>query len=498
MNRKLIVRVLGAILSIESLAMIPAVLVSLYYRDGDTYALIWSFLITFLAGVAMFLIPRTDKKSYLRLKEGFIIVAIGWILLSCFGSVPYLLSGMFSRFEDAFFEAVSGFTTTGASVFNGFDDYMHGIVFWRATTHWIGGMGVLVLTLALLPKLTGRTAHLVKAESPGPSLSKLVPKTGTTAKILYTIYIVLTALEFAALLLCGLSPYDAAVHAFATAGTGGFSNYGASIAAFDSIPVDIVITVFMFMFGINFALYYKFLIGEKFRAFWHDEEFRVFFFVFIIFTFLITVFNLGFYQEELIHSGKDSSILTSFFTSLRYSSFQLSSVISTTGFITFDYSRWPAASQILLLLAMFIGSCAGSTAGGLKVVRVSMLFKLSRRNILATGRPRKVDVIRIDRKAVDENVVSQVAQFAVMYVTLIFVGSFLLAIDGRYDVITNVTASLTCVSNVGPGLGSVGPVYNFAGYSAWGKMIASILMLFGRLELLPMFILFTRSAWHKY
>ena len=498
MNRKLIVRVLGAILSIESLAMIPAVLVSLYYRDGDTYALIWSFLITFLAGVAMFLIPRTDKKSYLRLKEGFIIVAIGWILLSCFGSVPYLLSGMFSRFEDAFFEAVSGFTTTGASVFNGFDDYMHGIVFWRATTHWIGGMGVLVLTLALLPKLTGRTAHLVKAESPGPSLSKLVPKTGTTAKILYTIYIVLTALEFAALLLCGLSPYDAAVHAFATAGTGGFSNYGASIAAFDSIPVDIVITVFMFMFGINFALYYKFLIGEKIRAFWHDEEFRVFFFIFIIFTFLITVFNLGFYQEELIHSGKDSSILTSFFTSLRYSSFQLSSVISTTGFITFDYSRWPAASQILLLLAMFIGSCAGSTAGGLKVVRVSMLFKLSRRNILATGSPRKMDVIRINRKAVDENVVSQVAQFAVMYVTLIFVGSFLLAIDGRYDVITNVTASLTCVSNVGPGLGSVGPVYNFAGYSGWGKMIASILMLFGRLELLPMFILFTRSAWHKY
>ena len=204
MNRKLIIRILGAILAIEALAMIPAFLVSLYYRDGDTAALGWSFLLTIIAGGAMYLIPKTEKNSYLRLKEGFIIVAVGWLLMSCFGAVPYMLSGMFLHFEDAFFEAVSGFTTTGASVFEGFDHYMHGVVFWRATTHWIGGMGVLVLTLALLPKLTGRTAHLVKAESPGPSLSKLVPKTGTTAKILYKIYILLTTLEFISLLLCGL------------------------------------------------------------------------------------------------------------------------------------------------------------------------------------------------------------------------------------------------------------------------------------------------------
>ena len=196
MNRKLIIRVLGAILAIESLAMIPAFLISLYYRDGDTAALGWSALITFVTGGAMYLIPKSEKNTYLRLKEGFIIVAIGWILMSFFGAMPYMLSGMFTRIEDAVFEAVSGFTTTGASVFEGFENYMHGVVFWRATTHWIGGMGVLVLTLALLPKLTGRTAHLVKAESPGPSLSKLVPRTGTTAKILYRIYILLTLLEF--------------------------------------------------------------------------------------------------------------------------------------------------------------------------------------------------------------------------------------------------------------------------------------------------------------
>ena len=495
MNRKLIIRVLGAILAIEALAMIPAFLVSLYYRDGDTAAIGWSFLLTIVTGTAMYLIPKTDRNSYLRLKEGFIIVAVGWLLMSCFGAVPYMLSGMFTCFENAFFEAVSGFTTTGASVFEGFDNYMHGVVFWRATTHWIGGMGVLVLTLALLPKLTGRTAHLVKAESPGPSLSKLVPKTGTTAKILYKIYILLTSLEFVSLLLCGLDTYDAAVHTFATAGTGGFSNYGASIAAYNSVAVDVVITVFMFMFGVNFALYYKCLIGEKLKAFWHDEEFRTYLFIALSFILLITFFNCSFYRGEL---GQDASAGSVFLTSLRYSSFQLSSIISTTGFVTYDFSRWPAASQMLLILAMFIGSCAGSTAGGIKVIRVNMLAKMSRRNVLSTGRPRKVDVIRIDRKAVDENIVSQVAQFAIMYVALVFIGAFLVSLDGKFDVLTNLSASLTCVSNVGPGLGAVGPVYNFANYGIWGKTVLSFLMLFGRLELLPMFILFTRTAWKKY
>ena len=483
MNRKLIIRVLGAILAIEGLAMIPAFAVSLIYRDGDSAALGYSLIITVVTGGLLYFIPKSERNSYLRLKEGFIIVALGWLLMSIFGSVPYMLSGMLPRFENAFFEAVSGFTTTGATVFVDFDHYMHGVVFWRATTHWIGGMGVLVLTLALLPKLTGRTSHLVKAESPGPSLSKLVPKTGKTAKILYRIYIALTLLEFAALLLCGLSPYDAAVHSFATAGTGGFSSYGESIAAFRSVPI--VITVFMFMFGVNFALYYKFLIGDHFKAFWRDEEFRSYFFIALSFILLITLFNLPYYNNQ-------------FFTSLRYSAFQLSSIISTTGFVTADFSLWPVSSQILLILAMFIGSCAGSTAGGIKVIRINMLFKLSRRNILSTSRPKKVDVIRIDRKAVDEGIVSQVAQFAVMYVALVFIGAFLLSLENRYDIITNITASLTCVSNVGPGFGAVGPVENFAGYGVWSKSVLSMLMLSGRLELLPMFILFTRSAWHKY
>ena len=292
MNRKLIIRMLGALLLIEAAAMIPALIISFLYGDGDSKALGLTILLIAPLGSALCFLPKTGTNSHLRLKEGYIITALGWLLLGVCGSLPFLFSGVFTRFEDAFFETVSGLTTTGASVTTNFEDFPRGVMFWRATTHWIGGMGVLVLTLALLPKLTGRTSHLVRAESPGPSLSKLVPKTGTTAKILYKIYILLTLLEFVCLLLCGLNPYDAAVHSFATAGTGGFSNYGKSIAAFQSVPVDIVITVFMFMFGVNFALYYKFLIGERFKAFWRDEEFRWYFVIGISFMLLISLINL--------------------------------------------------------------------------------------------------------------------------------------------------------------------------------------------------------------
>ena len=487
MNRKLITRMLGALLLIEAAAMLPSLLIALICSEGDSLALGLGMIINLLVGSVMFLLPDNDKNSHLRLKEGFIITALGWILLGIFGSFPFMLSGMLPRFEDAFFETVSGLTTTGASVFTqpDFDRSTHGIMFWRATTHWIGGMGVLVLTLALLPKLTGRTAHLVKAESPGPSLSKLVPKTGTTAKILYKIYILLSLLEFFALLVCGLSPYDSAVHTMATAGTGGFSTYGKSIAQFGSVPVEITITIFMFMFGINFALYYRFLIGERFKAFLHDEEFRWYFIFAVTFILLVSLINLPHYHGDYL-------------TSLRYSSFQISSIMSTTGFVTYDFNQWPAASHIIIVIAMLIGSCAGSTAGGIKVIRIILLTKLSRRNVRATGQPKKMDVIRLDGKAVDEHMLSQIAQFAFMYFVLILIGGFVMSLGSGYDLVINLSASLTCVSNVGPGLGSVGPVYNYAGLSIHAKITASLLMLFGRLELLPLFILFTRSAWHKY
>ncbi len=487
MNRRLIIRMLGALLLIEAAAMVPALLVALYYQDGDFSSIAYSILINIAAGSALSFLPGKLRDSHLRLKEGFIITALGWIFLGLFGAAPFMLSGIIPRFEEAFFETVSGLTTTGASIVTSemFERFPRGVMFWRATTHWIGGMGVLVLTLALLPKLTGRTAHLVRAESPGPSLSKLVPKTGTTAKILYKIYILLSLIEFVTLLICGMTPYEAAVHTMATAGTGGFSCYGDSIAHFNSVPVDIAITVFMFMFGVNFALYYRFLIGERFRAFFRDEEFRWYFIFAVSFILLVSVINLQHYEGD-------------FLTSLRYGSFQISSIMSTTGFVTYDFNQWPAASHIIIVIAMLIGSCAGSTAGGIKVIRIILLSKLSRRNVRATGQSRRMEVIRLDGKAVDEHMLSQIAQFVFMYVALILIGGFLMSLGSGYDLTTNLSAALTCVSNVGPGLGAVGPVYNYAGYTIHAKLIASFLMLFGRLELLPLFILFTRSAWHKY
>jgi len=485
MNRKLIFRMLGALLLIEDAAMVPAFILSLIYQDGDAPAIALSMMILLLVGGGLFLGLKRNPDDHLRLKEGFLITAFGWLLLALFGCLPFLFSGTLPRFEDAFFETVSGLTTTGASVVTRFSGFPRGVMFWRATTHWIGGMGVLVLTLALLPKLTGRTAHLVKAESPGPSLSKLVPKTGATAKILYRIYIGLSLTEFVILMFCGLNPYDAAIHTMSTAGTGGFSNYGASVAAFNNPLVEMVITVFMLCYGVNFALYYKFLIGDHFRAFIRDEEFRWYFFLACGFIVAVTLNNLSFYSGNLL-------------TSLRYSAFQVASVMSTTGFVTADFNLWPATSQVLLLIIMFIGSCAGSTAGGMKVIRVNMLIKMSRRNIRAALHPKKVDVVRIDGKAVDETMLSQVALFAFMYGALVLLGALILSTSAPYDTLTHLTASLTCVSNVGPGLGFVGPVENFAGYGIVGKFTCSMLMLSGRLELLPLFILFTGSAWHKY
>ncbi len=484
MNRKLIIRILGILLGIESIAMIPALLLALYFGDGDWPAMALSIGITAVPGLICVFLLKTEQGTHLRLKEGFIVVGLGWLLLSACGALPYVFSGALPHYEDAFFEAVSGFTTTGASVVTVFEGFPRGVMFWRVTTHWIGGMGVLVLTLALLPKLTGRTAHLMVAESPGPSLSKLVPKTSDSAKILYSIYIGLTLMEFLALLLCGLSPYDAIIHTFSTAGTGGFSNYGASIAAFNNLSVDLVVSLFMFLFGMNFALYYRFLLGERFKAFWRDEEFRWYAGFAVVFILLISVFNLSYYHN--------------FLDSLHYAVFQVATTMSTTGFVLADFSKWPVGSHMVIILAMFIGSCAGSTAGGIKVIRINMLAKMSRRAIRAAGQPKKMEVVRLDGKAVEENILSQVALFGIMYVALVLLGAFLLSFENKFDLITHLTASLTCVSNVGPGFGAVGPVNNFAGYGVWSKVVASLLMLFGRLELLPMMILFTRSAWHKY
>ena len=472
-------------MAIEAVAMLPSFLLSLYYRDGDSRILGQCALLLLIFGASIWFGVRSERNKHLRLKEGFIIVALGWIILSIGGALPFYFSEYYPTFADALFESVSGFTTTGATVLTQFESFPRGLMFWRATTHWIGGMGVLVLTLAILPKLTGRTSHLVKAESPGPTLSKLVPHTGTTAKILYIIYFFLTVLEFIALLLCGLSPYDAALHAFSTAGTGGFNNYSTSIAAFNNVSVDIVITLFMYLFGVNFAIYFRLLTSQKKEklSVLQDEEFKWYTIITVLFMLLLTLLNLSYYSGN-------------FLTSLHYSSFQISSVFSTTGFGLADFTQWPAASQFLIFISLFMGSCAGSTAGGIKFIRLVLIAKIIKRAILSTGNPKKILVIQLDKKPVDESMLSQISIFTVVYFLLVILGGFVLSIDNRFTVIEHLTASLTCVSNVGPAFGSLSS--SFSEYTCFGKYVCSFLMLAGRLELFPILFLFTRSAWKSH
>ena len=486
MNTLLLLRLVGSILLVEGAAMTPSLLISLIYGDGDAPAFLWPILILVAIGLPLQLLCKPEQKN-LRAREGFLAVALSWVLLSLFGSLPFMFSGVIPNFVDALFETVSGFTTTGASIMTQLEGQPHGIMFWRSFTHWVGGMGVLVLTLALLPQMSGRTSHLVRAESPGPTLSKLAPKMGDTAKILYIIYGVLTLIEWVALMLAGLNAYDAAIHALGTAGTGGFSNYSASVGHFDSALVDAIITVFMVAFGVNFVLYYK-LLTRSWSDIRENEELKWYLGIYAAATLAITLLLMINQPEQYGSLG----------TALRYSSFQVATIISTTGFATTDFNLWPIAVRMIILMAMFLGSCAGSTAGGMKICRIGMLCKQGVREVRRTFQPRKIHVVRFDGKPVDKNVLRSVLVFAFMYVMLVIVGGMLISLEGRFDVETNFTAALTCVSNVGPGLGTVvGPSGNFANYGPFAKIVLSFLMLAGRLEIFPLLALCHPAMWRK-
>ena len=480
MNKRLVIKVLGVLMLIEALTMLPSLGIGLIHKDpGDAKAMLYSMLPLIAAGLPMWLLAKPIENN-MRAKEGFVIVALAWLQLSLFGALPFVFSGMIPNYIDALFEAVSGFTTTGATVVTDFVNRPHGVMFWRAFTHWIGGMGVLVLTLALLPQMTGRTSHLVRAESPGPSMSKIVPKMGDSAKILYLIYAVLTVIEFIALIIAGMSVYDAAIHALSTAGTGGFSTYGASIGAFNSLAIEIIITVFMVLYGVNFALYYHALIGD-WKAITKSEELRWYLGIYLFSVVFITIFISPMYGSVA--------------TGLRYSTFEVASLVSTTGFGIVDFNTWPQAAKALVLILMFLGSCAGSTAGGMKTIRVALLCKIGVREVRRTFQPRKVQVIRFEGKGVEEAQLSQIAVFFFVYLALILVGMLLISLENRFDMQTNFSAALTCVSNVGPGFGAIAS--DFAGYGPFAKLVLSILMLAGRLEMFPILVLFHPAIWRK-
>ena len=478
MNYKMIFYILGWVLNIEAAAMLLPIICSIIYGDSGFMALTISLLICLFIGVPLTF--QTPKNKTMYAKEGFITVALSWMTLSIFGSFPFLISGYIPNFVDALFETVSGFSTTGASILTDVEALPNSLLFWRSFTHWLGGMGVLVFLVSILPLSGGHNLHLIRAESTGPAVSKLVPRVKTTAGILYTIYLCMTLLEAIFLLCGGMSLFEALTTAFGTAGTGGFGIKNSSIAGY-SPYIQYVITVFMILFGVNFSLYYLLLCG-KIKSVLKSEELRTYFGI-IIFAILIITFNCR-------HLFSDIGEL------IRHSAFQVGSIITTTGFVSNDFDKWPELSKSLLVMLMFIGACAGSTGGGIKVSRIIVLLKSIVKEIKIAAQPRLTRKITVDSRLVEHETVRSINVFIVSYLTILIISVLLISVD-NFDFTTNVTAVISAINNIGPGLGGVGPTMNFSEFSAFSKIVLSLNMLIGRLEIFPMLILFSPTTWKK-
>ena len=479
MNKRSVLNILGKIVLTEVCLMIPSLLVSLYYGDGDWSYFVVTMIPAALLGAALSRVKPREAK--LTSRDGYCIVAYGWILISLIGAVPLYLSDQFTSYFQAFFEIVSGFTTTGASVLAKPELLPHGVLFWRSFTHWIGGMGVLVFVLMIIPMKNDNSMHLVRAEVPGPIAGKLVPRMKRTSMILYGIYTAMTVLLVILLLLGGVKLFDSLCLAFGAAGTGGFAVSSAGIAGYGSAYVEIVLGIFMILFGINFNIYYLILVG-RIRDALGSEEVRCFLGIIAVATIAITV-NIF-------------SLVASLGESLRHAFFQVSSIITTTGFATVDFNLWPEFSKHTLVLLMVIGACAGSTGGGLKVSRVIILVKSFLAEIRYIVSPKSVQTVRLEHKYVDKVTLNSTRTYAAAYMMLVALSTLILSLDG-YNLITNLTAVLSCINNIGPGLDLVGPMANFGIYSDWAMVLLSMVMLIGRLEIFPIFLLFSRSAHGK-
>lgn len=477
MNLKLVLKVLGRILQIEAVALFLPLLVALIYRE-DPQPFLWSIAIAALIGLCLAVLPA--KKGFFA-RDGFVAVGLIWISTCTLGALPFWFSGYFASFVDCLFESCSGFTTTGATILANIEILPRGILFWRSFTHWLGGMGVLVLATAVLPSMGIRSHYLTQAETPGPVFSKLVPKQSQTSKILYSIYCILTLIQVACLKVAGMPLYDSFIHAFSSAGTGGFSNRNASVGAYGSVAIDLIITVFVLLFSLNFAVYFL-LLNRKFKEVFSSDELRFFLLVVALSTIFIT--------------ADIRPLYASVWESLRYAVFQVASIISTTGFATADYVLWPQFSQLILILLMFFGACAGSTGGGIKSSRVLILLRSMRREVHRIIHPRSVEVVTLDGKVVEEDTLHSVLVFVGGYLMVVLVASLVISLD-NYSFATSFSSALTCMSNVGPGLDIVGPTGNFSTFSHLSKVVMSLCMIIGRLEILPILVLFSRSTWRR-
>lgn len=480
MNFRVVLRILGILLVCEALLMLPSLAVATYYHGTDIQAFALSVLITGLFGVPLTFLKTGKKSMYAR--DGFAIVALGWILLSVFGGLPFFLSGTIPSFVDCFFETSSGFTTTGASILTEIQSLPRGILFWRSFTHWVGGMGVIVLTLAILPSAGAGAMQMMKAESPGPNPGKIVPKVAETAKILYLIYIIITIIEVILLRLTGLSYYDAAIHTFGTVGTGGFSNMNLSVGAYNNVYAEVIITIFMFICGGNFTLYYLMYKGD-YTAPLKDEEFRFYLKTVLLAILLITLNLYG-------------SVFSSIWEALRHSSFQVVSIISTTGYVSTNFETWGMFSKIILFMLMFVGGCAGSTGGAIKNVRFLLLFKVMKRELLQIIHPKAVYTVRFGSRAVDERTISEVLGFFFMYM-IIFIAAVLIVSLDNMDWATTISSVAATIGNVGPGFSVVGAVGNYSTMSNLSKLVLSMCMIIGRLEIYPILLLGVPSFWKR-
>ena len=469
---------LSIILLIEAALLLVPTVVALIYGES---VLPFLYTIALLIVVALPSAIFRPKNRRIFAKEGFVCVAAAWILMSAFGSLPFVFSGAIPHFVDAFFETVSGFTTTGASILPAVEGLPRGILFWRSFTHWVGGMGVLVFMLAILPSAGGQAMYLMRAEVPGPTKGKLVPKMRQSSLILYGIYLCLSVIMVIALLLCDMPLYDALVNTFATAGTGGFSVLNASIGGYHNPAAEWVIAVFMIVFGINFNLYF-FLLLRRFRDVLRSEELRTYLCI-VGFSVLAIAINTA-----RLFATTEACIRTAFF--------QTATIVSTTGFATTDFNLWPEFSRTLLLLLMIVGSCAGSTAGGLKVSRVIIILKGIAHSVRGMLHPRAVNVVRMDGEAVEDQTVRTSLSYLAIYLFIILVTFLAISFDG-FSMETNLSATLACINNIGPGLGAVGPTGNFGGYSYFSKLLLSANMLLGRLEIMPMVILLFPQTWKR-
>lgn len=476
-------RILAQIIAIEAVFLLPALGISIGYGEQHAVGsiLLTLAIIVFVSGV-LWLICRKAGKRF-GASEGMISVSFGWLVISLFGCLPFFLSGEIPNFIDALFETVSGFTTTGSSVVSDVESLSKGLLYWRSFTNWLGGMGVLVFLLAIAPtdsQGSGFTMHLLRAESPGPNVGKLVPRMKKTAILLYLIYIGLTVVDLIFLLFGKMSFLDALCTAFSTAGTGGFGVRNDSFASF-SPYIQNVTTVFMFLFGINFSCFYLLLLGNV-KEIFKDEELRLYIGLALGMIALIAL-NI----HHLYDSWADT---------LRHSAFQVSTIMTTTGFASADFDKWPMLSKGLMLLLMVVGACAGSTAGGLKCARLLLLWKSLRRNILKLLNPKKVQVVRINGRAVSETVVDHANAYLAAYVIIIVLSFLVICLDGQ-TIGTNLSAVLACFNNIGPGMEAVGPTCNYAFFSPLSKLVLIFDMLAGRLEIFPILILFSRYSWKR-